>query len=254
MVMEMDVTDLMIKTDPVFALMGTSESMIGTLSFQLVVDTENQREDESYNIVEENTQIWLNDEVELEFQEGIAYIDMAANEATAQVLAAMEESLILFVLNMSAAPVQSYNVVVENAIISEQEGGFHFMNGTWSDGETTYPVQAEIPGFDATVASATYLVTITVGDLEDENGPWLGFGEGEVTVTVEDGVVTLTGYIENAGNRFAANVTISGKLSSNPTDLENNTITIEAAKVIRNGQLIIRQGDVEFNAQGAILK
>jgi hypothetical protein len=137
-------------------------------------------------------------------------IDVNAPSAEAVVMAVYEETLMAFVCSMTAAPAPAYNVVVENAVLTDSIG-FLFMNGTWSDGETIYPVQAEIPGLDPTVAEATYTVTVTVGGKGDDE-PWLGFGEGEVTVTVNEGVVTLIGHIENAGNGFKADVTISGTL------------------------------------------
>ena len=191
-------------------------------------------------------------------------IDVDAPSAEAVVMAVYEEMLMAFVCSMTAAAAPAYNVVVENAVLKDSIG-FLFMNGTWSDGVIIYPVQAEIPGFDATVASATCMVTITVGGEGDD--PWLGFGEGEATVTVESGVVTLTAHIENAWTGFKADVTISGTLPvveepetpdpenpDTPTSVDNVEVSAAPVKVIENGQLIIIKNGVQYNAQGAILK
>ena len=191
-------------------------------------------------------------------------IDVDAPSAEAVVMAVYEEMLMAFVCSMTAAAAPAYNVVVENAVLKDSIG-FLFMNGTWSDGVIIYPVQAEIPGFDATVASATCMVTITVGGEGDD--PWLGFGEGEATVTVESGVVTLTAHIENAWIGFKADVTISGTLPvveepetpdpenpDTPTSVDNVEATVAPVKMIENGQLIIINNGVQYNAQGAILK
>ena len=140
-------------------------------------------------------------------------VDQYAPSAEAVVFAVYEEMLMAFVCTMTAAPAPVHNIVVENATIDDQTetSGFLFMNGTWSDGTETYPVQAEIPGFDPNIASATYMVTITVGGRGDDD-PWLGSAEGEVTVTVNAGLVTLTGSLVNGWTGFKADVTISGTL------------------------------------------
>ena len=145
-------------------------------------------------------------------------VDLDAPSAEAVVFAIHEEMLMAFVCTMTAAPAPTHNIVVENATIDNQTGksGFLFMNGTWSDGTETYPVKAEIPGFDVSVASATYAVTVTVGGQGDED-PWLGSAEGEATVTVNNGLVTLTGSLANAWTGFKADVTVSGTLAKDYT-------------------------------------
>jgi hypothetical protein len=97
--------------------------------------------------------------------------------------------------------------------------------------------------------------TVTVGDMDDEDGedgPWLGFGEGTLTVTTVDGVVTATGIVQNPMAGVAIDITISGKIVE--TALENLQVTVKPVKVIKNGQLIITKGAAEYNAQGATVK
>ena len=86
------------------------------------------------------------------------------------------------------------------------------MTGEWTDAEgVVYPVSAEVPGFDATVAEAVYSnVTVTVGGWGDED-PWLGFVQGDATITVVENVVTLTGVM-SSWDGLTLDVTISGSL------------------------------------------
>jgi hypothetical protein len=93
--------------------------------------------------------------------------------------------------------------------------------------------------------------TVTVGGWGD-NDPWLGFGEGTLTVTTVDGVVTATGRVENPMAGVVIDITISGTIIA--TSLEDATVTVKPVKMIQSGQLIIKKGDVQYNAQGATLK
>jgi hypothetical protein len=92
---------------------------------------------------------------------------------------------------------------------------------------------------------------VTVGSWADGEN-WLGFGEGYLTVTTEDDLVTAKGIVENPIRGIAIDVTISGKLEA--TALENVQVQVKAVKLIKNGQLIIKKGDVEYNVQGAVVK
>ena len=128
------------------------------------------------------------------------------------------------------------------------------MTGNWyneADG-LTYPVLVEVPVYYPEATEPTSILsTVTVGGWADED-PWLGFGEGELTVTTVDKVVTATGIVENPMAGIAIDITISGNVI--PTAVEDATVTVKPAKTIKNGQLIIVRDGKEFNAQGAILK
>ena len=199
------------------------------------------------------------------FVEGTAYdIDAFAPAAKAVVRCIWNGMNIELQLNMSAAPLEATVVVVENAAVEIEKfiifGDVYDyslkMTGTWYNeaDETTYPVLVEVPVYypEATEPS-TITSTVTVGDWVDENGPWLGFGEGDLTIETVDGVVTATGVVQNPMTGIAIDITISGTLPQGPTGVENNTINVKAMKVIRDGQLIIRNNGVEYNAQGAQL-
>ena len=50
----------------------------------------------------------------------------------------------------------------------------------------------------------------------------------------------------------AIDITISGDIVIDA--LDNTTVTVKTVKAIKNGQLIINKGGVEYNAQGATVK
>ena len=198
-----------------------------------------------------------------EFVEGYVYdIDRNAPSATAVVKVNWDEMYYEFTLTMSAAPAEATKVVVKNATV-EIEKHLLFgdtydyalkMSGEWvneKDG-LTYPVLVEVPVYypEATEPSEI-MSTVTVGDGGD-NDPWLGFGEGTLTVTTVNDVVTATGIVENPMAGIAIDITISGSLPT--TGIENTTVTIKPVKKIQNGQLIIEKDGVQYNAQGATLK
>ena len=197
------------------------------------------------------------------FVEGTAYeIDAFAPAAKAVVRCIWNGMNIELQLNMSAAPLEATVVVVENAnvaiekylIFGEMYDYALKMTGVWTNEGVDYPVLVEVPVYypEATEAS-TIFSTVTVGGDGDDD-PWLGFGEGDLTIETVDGVVTATGVVQNPMVGIAIDITISGTLPQGPTGVENNAINVKAMKVIRDGQLIIRNNGVEFNAQGAILK
>jgi hypothetical protein len=98
--------------------------------------------------------------------------------------------------------------------------------------------------------------TVTVGGWGD-NDPWLGFGEGTLTVTTEtlsagNKLITATGIVQNPMAGVAIDITISGTIT--PTGVENATVTVKPVKMIQNGQLIIEKDGVQYNANGAIVK
>ena len=203
--------------------------------------------------------------IDAEFIEGYVYdIDVNAPSATAVVKVNWDGMYYAFTLTMTAAPAEATKVVVENATV-EVEKYLLFgdtydyslkMTGNWTneaDG-ITYPVLVEVPVYYPEATEPfSILSTVTVGGMGD-NDPWLGFGEGELTVTTVGNTVTATGVVENPMAGVAIDITISGELKGDGTGLENTTVTVKSVKTIKNGQLIINRDGKEYNAQGAILK
>ena len=191
-------------------------------------------------------------------------INAYAPKADAVIRCEWNSKNIEFHIAMSSAPIEATVVVVENAVV-EVEKHLLFgdtydyslkMTGTWTDAEgLDYSVLVEIPVYypEATEPSEV-MSTVTVGSW-DEGANWLGFGEGTLTVTTVGTTVTAAGIVENPMAGIAIDITISGSLSQGPgTALENATVVIKSIKKIQNGQLIIVKDDVQYNAQGAVVK
>ena len=199
---------------------------------------------------------------EAQFIDGVASVDGIAQTATAIVHCTWNGMLLEFHLTMTAEPMEATVVVVENAAIEIEKyllfGDMYDyalkMTGVWHNEEDNldYPVLVEVPVYypEATEPSEI-MSTVTVGGWDD-NDPWLGFGEGTLTVTTVNGVVTATGIVQNPMAGVAIDITISGTIVT--TDLEDATVTVKSVKMIQNGQLIIKKGDVQYNVQGATLK
>ena len=92
-----------------------------------------------------------------------------------------------------------------------------------------------------------------IATVDNEDGAEVSNLESEIEVIVDEGKIIIIGQVKDAaGNIY--NLSLEGDASSVSTGVENNTINVKAVKVIRDGQLVIRNNGVEYNAQGAIVK
>ena len=201
--------------------------------------------------------------IDATFVEGTVFeVDAFAPSAKAIVRCEWNGQNIELHLTMSAAPMEATKVVVENATIEIEKyvifGDVYDyslkMTGVWHNEEDglDYPVLVEVPVYYPEATEPFEMTsTVTVGGWEDDD-PWLGFGEGTLTITTVDNVITATGIVQNPAAGIAIDITISG--STLTDDLENVTVTVKPVKMIQNGQLIIKKGDVQYNANGAIVK
>ena len=255
---EQAITNLVIDFNNLILTGGPSEEFLVTVTLGLG----------EYDMTEGIFQLLPESEISVQgydatFVEGWASVDGIANTAEAVVRCLWNDMAIEFHLSMSAAPLEATVVVVENANVAIEKfiifGDTYdyslTMTGTWTNEGVVYPVKVEVPVYYPGATEPSEInSTVTVGDLEDENGPWLGFGEGILTITTIDGVVTATGVVTNQGAGIAIDITISGTVPQGPTGVENLNGTIAPVKMIKNGQLIIRNNGVEYNAQGAVVK
>ncbi len=201
--------------------------------------------------------------IDATFVEGTVFeVDAFAPSAKAIVRCEWNGQNIELHLTMSAAPMEATVVIVENAVVEVEKfiifgDDYDYslkMTGVWHNEEDglDYPVLVEVPVYYPEATEPSEITsTVTVGGWEDDD-PWLGFGEGTLTVTTVDGVVTATGIVQNPQAGVAIDITISGKLET--TALENLQVTVKPVKMIQNGQLIIKKGDVQYNANGAVVK
>ena len=199
--------------------------------------------------------------IDATFVEGWASVDGIAQTANAVVRCVWNEMNIELHLTMSATPLEATVVVVENAVVEVEKyllwGDMYDyalkMTGTWTDAEgLDYPVLVEVPVYypEATEPYDMYS-TVTVGGWGDDEN-WLGFGEGYLTITQENNKITAAGVVENAMAGIAIDITISGTIT--PTGIEDATVVVKPIKMIKNNQLIINKGDVQYNINGAIVK
>ena len=160
------------------------------------------------------------------------------------------------------------DIVITNATVTEDVRDLGWgdetytvlsLESTWSDGLETYPVLVEVNDYDLSVVEGTAVVSVTIGGWGDED-PWLGnVPDGEMKYTIADGVITLTGKLDNPSAWPAPvywNLTISGTLPKPqvPTALGNIDSSVAPVKMLKNGQLIIEKDGVQYNVNGAILK
>ena len=172
-------------------------------------------------------------ETNFTFVDGMATVDMNTNSAMAIVVFEYNGTYYYMTVNMSKK-IEATIIEIADATVTIEERSMGFgdevyhvlkMESTWSDGETTYPVLLETTEFDQTKESQEVAASIRVGGMGDED-PWLGNAEGDVTITVADGKVTVEGLLENAyalPAPIAFDVTISGTLPV----VEPTTITYE---------------------------
>ena len=265
---EDEITNLVIDLDNLVLIGGPSSAFQVDVYLPL---GEYDMSNDSYQLLPESSIAVMGSDAT--FIEGYAYeVDAFTPSAKAVVRCEWNGMLLEFHLTMTAAPLEATVVVVENALVEIEKyllwGDMYDyalkMSGEWvnpADG-LTYPVLVEVPVYypEATEPSEI-MSTVTVGGWGD-NDPWLGFGEGTLTVTTENlsdsqKLVTAKGIVQNPMAGVAIDITISGKLPQDPgpgTGIEDVELEVKAVKVIKNGQLIISKDGKEYNAQGAIVK
>lgn len=257
-VYEEEITNLVIDLDNLVLIGGPSANL--QVDVYLPLGEYNMSED-SYQLTSESSIAVLGSDAT--FIDGYAYeVDAFTPSAKAVVHCEWNGMLLEFRLTMTAEPMEATVVVVENAVVEIEKYQIYGdmydyalkMSGEWVNEEDglTYPVLVEVPVYypEATEPSEI-MSTVTVGGMGD-NDPWLGFGEGTLTVTTVDNVVTATGIVQNPMAGVAIDITISGTII--PTAVEDATVTVKPVKMIQNGQLIIKKGDAQYNAQGATVK
>ena len=260
---EDEITNLVIDLDNLVLIGGPSSAF--QVDVYLPLGEYNMSED-SYQLTAESSIAVMGSDAT--FIEGYAYeVDAFTPSAKAVVRCEWNGMLLEFHLTMTAEPMEATVVVVENAMVEIEKyllwGDMYDyalkMTGEWINPEDglTYPVLVEVPVYypEATEPSEI-MSTVTVGGWDD-NDPWLGFGEGTLTVTTENisdsqKLITAKGIVQNPMAGVAIDITISGKLI--PSALDNVQVQVKTVKMIKNNQLIIMKDGVEYNVQGAVIR
>ena len=197
--------------------------------------------------------------------DGYVY-DVDINAPAAKAVLYVEDSGFFYEykLTMTNTPTEAIVVVVEDATVQIDTIPLFgdavdyslkmTANWTYAEDGVTYPVLVEVPVYYPEATEPSEMTcTVTIGGMGDTD-PWLGFGEGTLTITTVDGVVTAKGIVANPYTGVAFDVTVSGKLPNMEMGIDNININAKPVKMIKNGMLIINKGGREFNAQGAMIK
>ena len=194
------------------------------------------------------------------FVEGTVFeVDAFAPSAQAIVRCEWNSQNIELHLTMSAAPIEPTVVVVENATIEIEKyqifgDDYDYslkMTGVWHNEEDglDYPVLVEVPVYYPESTEPNEITsTVTVGGWGDDD-PWLGFGEGTLTVTTVDNVVTATGIVQNPSAGIAIDITISGKLPVEEPVKYTVTATVNPAEA----GTVEGAGEYEENAEATLI-
>ena len=241
---ENEVTDLVIDGDNMLLTGSVAGSPMGTMNLELALGEYD--EEEGTFLLTEDSKLYVG-ETNFTFVDGMAAVDMSTNSAMAMVVFEHNEAYYYMTVIMSKK-IEATVIEIDNATVTIEERSMGFgdevyhvlkMESTWSDGETTYPVSLETTEFDQTKESQEVAASITVGGMGDED-PWLGSAEGDVTITVANGVVTVEGLLENAyawPAPIAFDLTISGKLPVEKIAYELNGGAFPEVKVPTNAEL-----------------
>ena len=254
-VYEDEITNLVIDLDNLVLIGGPSSA------FQVDVYLglgEYNRNDDTYQLLPESSIAVMGSDAT--FIDGYAYeVDAFTPSAKAVVHCEWNGMLLEFRLTMTAEPMEATVVVVENATVEVEKyllwGDMYDyalkMSGEWINPEDglTYPVLVEVPVYypEATEPSEI-MSTVTVGGWGD-NDPWLGFGEGTLTITTVDGVVTATGIVQNPMAGVAIDITISGKLPSDEPVKYTVTATVNPAEA----GTVEGAGEYEENTEATLI-
>ena len=250
-VMDITMTNLEVEEMGEVVVLTASDDENTGLNVMLAVNADGSLAADSYMAL---VQGWS--ETELPIVEGTitkTYSEELATDVYAGLVVVLNNGAKLGLnLTMYAGP--AIDVVIENATITVEElsdgvgGTYESINVSAPWGESTLVIE----GIEKNHKGFVQIKEIFIVDGEEDWYIWMC--QDAVVATVDD-VLTVTGKFKNNFVGATYNVTISGKLPQGPgTALENATVTIKTVKMIKNNQLIIKKGDVEYNANGQVIK
>lgn len=260
MVIEDNITNLVIDLENM-AIIGGPSTMWQVEVFLGLAEDDNM--DGQWSLSPESSVAVMG--IDARIIDGYVY-DIDVNAPAAKAVLYVEDSGFFYEykLTMTNTPTEAIVVVVEDATVQIDTIPLFgdavdyslkmTANWTYAEDGVTYPVLVEVPVYYPEATEPSEMTcTVTIGGMGDTD-PWLGFGEGTLTITTVDGVVTAKGIVANPYTGVAFDVTVSGKLPNMEMGIDNININAKPVKMIKNGMLIINKGGREFNAQGAMIK
>ena len=250
-VMDITMTNLEVQEMGELVVLTASDELNTGLNVTLAINKDGSINEMSYASIISG---WM--ETELPILEGTitkTYSEELATDVYSG-LVVVEYSGAKLGLNLTMYATPAIDVVIENATITVEEksdgvgGTYELINVSAPWGESTLVIE----GIEKNHKGFVQIKEIFIVDGEEDWYIWMC--QDAVVATVDD-VLTVTGKFKNNFIGATYNVTISGTLPHGPgTALENATVTIKTVKMIKNNQLIIRKGDVEYNANGQLIK
>ena len=232
MVIEDNITNLVIDLESM-AIMGGPSTMWQVEVYLGLAEDDNL--DGQWSLSPESSVAIMG--LDARFIDGYVY-DIDVNAPAAKAVLHVEDngSFYEIKLDMTSTPQEAIVVVVEDATVQidtiplfgDQVDYALKMTANWTYAEdgVTYPVLVEVPVYYPEATEPSEIpCTVTVGG-EGANDPWLGFGEGTLTITTVDGVVTAKGIVANPYTGVAFDVTVSGKLPAAEPVKHTVTITV----------------------------
>ena len=159
-----------------------------------------------------------------------------------------------------AAPeAKEYRFEVSNIdFFIDLEGDFYIYCASEEDAEVPFNLELILYGWKGAGNYGIGEMAGTIYTIDYMDGADVANMNSEIEVIVEDGKVIIIGQVEDIdGNIY--NLSLEGAEpqadDDDPTTgVENLDGAVAPVKMIKNGQLIIRNNGVEFNAQGAVVK
>jgi hypothetical protein len=241
----------MVATDMgTYTLVEASDDMTA-IGVTLAIDAEGK-------LVEGSTVDWYGTEMPIVSSEVFTktYSDELASDVyTGKLVIDFMGGLMGLNLTMYTIPVETIEVTIENAeVVVDLDWSELSYAANWTYEEVTYPVSVLLYGYDEeeTEFEGMQIAELQIGGDGDDD-PWLDYAVAEaVTVTKAGNVITLKGEFSSFATGNIYTLTISGEEVKSSVD--NIQLDVEALKVIRNNQLIIRKDGHEYNAQGATIQ
>lgn len=172
--------------------------------------------------------------------------DLGTDVYTARIVISFNGGKMGLELTMYGAAATELIITDATATVVETTGVLE-LTASWED----YPVLLTVAGYEEAeykVYEAPQVSELTIGD--DNN--WFDFAVANVvTVAQEDNEIIVEGEYSSAATGTTYNVIVFAITVE--TAVDNISTNVKAIKVIKNGQLIINKGNIEYNAVGTKL-